>query len=252
MRRYALSHTTNRIDVELGARLFRHLMRLPRGYFETRAAGQIGVVPQENLLFNRTNHDNIALANPALPRGEVMRVAQLAGALEFIVQLPQGYDTVIEERGSNLPGGQRQRIAIARALSTLPRILILDEATSVLDYESERIVQQNMREIVRDRTVIIVAHDAIPADAADQALADPTRKGDRASQSLTPSAKPMTDLVFETRLRPDMRAIDVNGTPIALAPGMTVTVEVKTGTRRILEYLFSPLLETTGKAMRER
>ena len=119
---------------------------------------QIGVVLQENILFNRTIHENIALGDPAMPRAMVMHAAKLAGADEFIAQLPQGYDTVIEERGANLSGGQRQRIAIARALATNPRILILDEATSALDYDSERIIQENMRAIVRGRTVIIIAH----------------------------------------------------------------------------------------------
>ncbi|WP_338690804.1 type I secretion system permease/ATPase [Bradyrhizobium sp. 26S5] len=119
---------------------------------------QIGVVLQENLLFNRTIHENIALANPAMTRAQVMHVARLGGADEFIGALPQGYDTMIEERGSNLSGGQRQRIAIARALATNPRILILDEATSALDYESERIIQNNMRAITKGRTVIIIAH----------------------------------------------------------------------------------------------
>ena len=119
---------------------------------------QIGVVLQENMLFNRSIHENIALADPAAPRALVMQAARLAGADEFIAQLPQGYDTMIEERGANLSGGQRQRIAIARALVTNPRILILDEATSALDYESERIIQRNMRAIVRGRTVIIIAH----------------------------------------------------------------------------------------------
>ncbi|MBB4197748.1 type I secretion system permease/ATPase [Rhodoblastus sphagnicola] len=118
----------------------------------------IGVVLQENLLFNRSIHDNIALSNPAMPRAQVMNVARLAGADEFIGKLPQGYDTMIEERGANLSGGQRQRIAIARALSTNPPILIFDEATSALDYESERIVQRNMRQIVQNRTVFIIAH----------------------------------------------------------------------------------------------
>ena len=119
---------------------------------------QIGVVLQENILFNRSIHENIALGDPAMPRATVMHVAKLAGADEFISEMPQGYDTIIEERGANLSGGQRQRIAIARALATNPRILILDEATSALDYESERIVQENMRAIVRGRTVIIIAH----------------------------------------------------------------------------------------------
>ena len=119
---------------------------------------QIGVVLQENILFNRSIHENIALGDPAMPRVRVMQAAQLAGADEFIAQLPQGYDTILEERGANLSGGQRQRIAIARALATNPRILIFDEATSALDYESERIVQENMRAIARGRTVIIIAH----------------------------------------------------------------------------------------------
>jgi ATP-binding cassette, subfamily B, bacterial HlyB/CyaB len=118
----------------------------------------VGVVLQENLLFNRTIHDNIALSNPAMSREAVINLARLSGADEFIVKLPNGYETMIEERGANLSGGQRQRIAIARALSTNPPMLILDEATSALDYDSERIVLANMRQIVRGRTVIIIAH----------------------------------------------------------------------------------------------
>ncbi len=119
---------------------------------------QIGVVLQENILFNRTIHENIALGDPAMPRAMVMHAARLAGADEFVAQMPQGYDTMIEERGANLSGGQRQRLAIARALATNPRILIFDEATSALDYESERVVQENMRAISRGRTVLIIAH----------------------------------------------------------------------------------------------
>lgn len=118
----------------------------------------IGVVLQENLLFNRSIHDNIALANPTMPRAVVMQVARLAGADEFIDRLPDGYDSIVEERGSNLSGGQRQRLAIARALATNPPILIFDEATSALDYESERVIHRNMRHIVQGRTVIIIAH----------------------------------------------------------------------------------------------
>jgi len=118
----------------------------------------IGVVLQENLLFNRTIHENIALAAPSMSRAQVIQMARLAGAEEFINKLPEGYDTVLEERGANLSGGQRQRLAIARALATNPRILIFDEATSALDYESERIIQRNMRQIVKGRTVFIIAH----------------------------------------------------------------------------------------------
>ena len=119
---------------------------------------QVGVVLQENMLFNRTIRENIALADPGMPIEQVVQAAQLAGAHEFILELPQGYDTPVGERGASLSGGQRQRIAIARALVTNPRILIFDEATSALDYESERIIQQNMKHIVKGRTVIIIAH----------------------------------------------------------------------------------------------
>jgi subfamily B ATP-binding cassette protein HlyB/CyaB len=119
---------------------------------------QIGVVLQENLLFNRSVRENIGLSHPAMPLEQVMAAAQLAGAHEFIVRLPQGYDTIVEERGVNLSGGQRQRLAIARALVTQPRILILDEATSALDAESEAIVQRNLKAMAHGRTVIIIAH----------------------------------------------------------------------------------------------
>jgi subfamily B ATP-binding cassette protein HlyB/CyaB len=132
---------------------------------------QIGVVLQESTLFNRSIHDNIALANPAMPRAHVIAVARLAGADEFIARLPLGYDTQIEERGTNLSGGQRQRIAIARALATQPRILIFDEATSALDYESERSIQTNMRQIVQGRTVIVIAHRLAAVRTCDKIIA---------------------------------------------------------------------------------
>jgi ATP-binding cassette, subfamily B, bacterial HlyB/CyaB len=119
---------------------------------------QLGVVLQENVLFNRSVRDNIALADPAMPMEQVIAAATLAGAHEFILGLPEGYDTIVGERGSSLSGGQKQRIAIARALVANPRILIFDEATSALDYETERVIQQNMQEIAKGRTVFIIAH----------------------------------------------------------------------------------------------
>lgn len=119
---------------------------------------QIGIVLQDNILFNRSIRDNIALADPGLPIERIIAAAKLAGAHEFILELPEGYDTIVGERGDSLSGGQRQRVAIARALITDPRILIFDEATSALDYESERVIQENMKAIAKGRTVIIVAH----------------------------------------------------------------------------------------------
>jgi ATP-binding cassette, subfamily B, bacterial HlyB/CyaB len=119
---------------------------------------QIGVVLQENLLFNRSVRENIAIADPAAPIEAVIRAAQLAGAHEFVSELPEGYDTIVGEQGSSLSGGQRQRIAIARALFTNPRVLIFDEATSALDYESEAIIQRNMAQICQGRTVLVIAH----------------------------------------------------------------------------------------------
>jgi subfamily B ATP-binding cassette protein HlyB/CyaB len=119
---------------------------------------QIGVVLQENFLFNRSIRDNIALRDPAIPMETVIQAAKLAGAHDFILELKEGYDTLVGEHGSNLSGGQRQRIAIARALVTNPRVLIFDEATGALDYESERIIHDNMRAICAGRTVIIIAH----------------------------------------------------------------------------------------------
>ncbi len=119
---------------------------------------QIGVVLQENYLFNRSVRDNIALADSGFALDRVIQAAKLAGAHDFIMELPQGYDTSLGEHGTGLSGGQRQRIAIARALITNPRLLIFDEATSALDYESEAIIQQNLAQICKGRTVFMIAH----------------------------------------------------------------------------------------------
>jgi subfamily B ATP-binding cassette protein HlyB/CyaB len=131
---------------------------------------QLGIVLQENILFNRSIRDNIALAEPGMPIGRVITAATLAGAHDFILELPEGYDTIVGERGSSLSGGQRQRIAIARALITEPHVLIFDEATSALDYESERVIQQNMAQIATGRTVFIIAHRLSTVRFADRIL----------------------------------------------------------------------------------
>jgi ATP-binding cassette, subfamily B, bacterial HlyB/CyaB len=131
---------------------------------------QMGIVLQDNILFNRSIHDNIALAEPGIRHERVIAAATMAGAHEFIVELPEGYDTIVGERGSSLSGGQRQRIAIARALLTEPRVLIFDEATSALDYESEQIFQRNLAQISVGRTVIIVAHRLSTVRFADRIL----------------------------------------------------------------------------------
>ncbi|CAB3752651.1 Toxin RTX-I translocation ATP-binding protein [Paraburkholderia solisilvae] len=129
---------------------------------------QIGVVLQESVLFNRSVRDNIALADPGAPLDAIIRAARLAGAHDFIVELPQGYDTPVGEHGATLSGGQRQRIAIARALIHNPRILVFDEATSALDYESERAVHDNMRVMCSGRTVLVIAHRLSAVRLADR------------------------------------------------------------------------------------
>lgn len=131
----------------------------------------IGVVLQENILFNRTLRENIALAEPAMSLDRVIEAARLAGAHDFITELPHGYDTQIVERGVNLSGGQRQRIAIARALVTNPKILILDEATSALDAESEEVIRRNLKAIAKGRTVLIIAHRLSAVRECDNIIA---------------------------------------------------------------------------------
>ena len=131
---------------------------------------QLGVVLQENTLFTRSIRDNIALSNPALPIETIIEAAKLAGAHEFICELREGYDTKVGEHGTGLSGGQRQRIAIARALISNPRILIFDEATSALDYESESIIQDNMKQICAGRTVLIIAHRLSAVRDADRII----------------------------------------------------------------------------------
>ncbi len=131
---------------------------------------QIGVVTQQTLLFNDTVRNNIAYGRPDIPQEEVEKVAKAADAHDFIMKLPQGYDTIIGEQGVLLSGGQRQRISIARALLKDAPILILDEATSSLDTESEREVQQALDRLMENRTVLVIAHRLSTVRGADRIL----------------------------------------------------------------------------------
>ena len=119
---------------------------------------QIGIVPQETVLFNGSVYENILYGDLAANKDQVIAAAQAANAHEFIIAMPEGYDTQIGERGSKLSGGQRQRIAIARAILKDPRVLILDEATSALDAESEKLVQGALDKLMVGRTSFVIAH----------------------------------------------------------------------------------------------
>jgi subfamily B ATP-binding cassette protein HlyB/CyaB len=119
---------------------------------------KIGVVLQEAFLFSGTIRENIALPRPDAPMEHIIQVAKISGVHEFVSQLAEGYDTLVGERGSTLSGGQKQRLAIARALIVDPKILIFDEATSSLDYESEKLIQDNINQIKSGRTTLIIAH----------------------------------------------------------------------------------------------
>jgi ATP-binding cassette, subfamily B, bacterial HlyB/CyaB len=130
----------------------------------------LGVVLQENFLFRGTIRDTIAASKAHATFEEVVRAARLAGAEEFIERLPAGYETFIQEGSTNLSGGQRQRLAIARALMSDPRILMLDEATSSLDADSEAIVNANLQQIAEGRTLIIISHRLSSLVEADRIL----------------------------------------------------------------------------------
>jgi len=131
---------------------------------------QIGVVDQDTFLFGGTIRENISIAHPEASLEEIIAVARLAGADDFIKQMPAGYETQIGEGGGMLSGGQRQRLAIARALLGNPRLLLLDEATSHLDSESERIIQNNLKTILKGRTSVIIAHRLSTVRHADLIL----------------------------------------------------------------------------------
>jgi subfamily B ATP-binding cassette protein MsbA len=130
----------------------------------------LGVVLQDNFLFDGTIAENIAFSRPHATPAEIERVARVAHAHDFVMAFEQGYDTIVGERGVKLSGGQRQRIAIARAVLADPRILILDEATSSLDSESEGLIQDGLRRLRRGRTTFVIAHRLSTIRSADQIL----------------------------------------------------------------------------------
>ncbi len=142
------------------------LRRIP--LIELRSA--IGIVPQEPLLFAGSVAENIAFGRPEATTADIEDAARSAHAHDFILDLAAGYDTVVGERGIRLSGGQRQRIAIARIFLKSPEILILDEATSSLDTESERLVEQALEAAMHDRTTLIIAHRLTTVRRADRVL----------------------------------------------------------------------------------
>ena len=131
---------------------------------------QIGVVLQENFLFSTTIRENIAYGRPNASQEEIETAAKAAAAHDFITALPQGYDTVVGERGVGLSGGQRQRVAIARALLADPRILILDDSTSSVDLETERVIQEALNRLMEGRTTFVIAQRLSTVQRADKIL----------------------------------------------------------------------------------
>ena len=131
---------------------------------------QFGIVTQEVILFNDTVAVNIAYGKPEADREEIITASKAAYAHDFIVELPQGYDTIIGERGMTLSGGQRQRLSIARAILKNPPILILDEATSSLDTASEMMVQGAIENLMKNRTTFVIAHRLSTIKRADRII----------------------------------------------------------------------------------
>ena len=130
----------------------------------------IAYVPQEPMLFHRSLRENIAYGKPDATDAEIIDAAKQANAWEFIEQLPEGLDTTVGERGVKLSGGQRQQIAIARAIIKDAPILILDEATSALDSESERLIQDALQKLMKNRTSIVIAHRLSTVSQLDRIL----------------------------------------------------------------------------------
>jgi len=172
----------------------------------------MGVVSQDTVLLNNTVFANIAYGSPGASRERVQAAAEAANAAGFIRQLPQGLDTVLGERGTRLSGGQRQRIAIARALLRDPPILILDEATSALDTESERLVQQAIDRLMRERTVLVIAHRlATVRDADEIVVLDDGRIAQRGTHDELYRAGGLYRRLHDLQFREDDAAVGARG-----------------------------------------
>ena len=141
-----------------------------RGLTQDSLRAAIGVVPQDTVLFNDTIGYNIAYGRPGATQSEIEEAARLAQVHDFVLRLPDGYDTRVGERGLKLSGGEKQRVAIARTILKNPRILILDEATSALDTRTEQDIQAALRRLARDRTTLTIAHRLSTVVDADQII----------------------------------------------------------------------------------
>ena len=189
--------------------------------------GQLGIVLQENFLFDGTIADNIRYANPHASMDEVVAAAKIAYCDEFVDGFADGYKTVVGERGVRLSGGQRQRVAIARAILADPRILILDEATSSLDSESEAKIQEALRSLRRGRTTFVIAHRLSTIRSADQILviedgrdrrARHARRADGARRSVPAAARPAVRRGTRSLHQP-RRGLHAGARAAAAAPG---------------------------------
>ena len=155
-------------DINEGSITFDDIHIKDASIFELRQ--QIGIVSQESILFNTTVRENIAFGKPDASDEEIIQAAKIANAHDFIIDLDDGYSAGIGERGNKLSGGQKQRLSIARAVLKNPQILILDEATSALDTESEKLVQEALDNLMKDRTSLVIAHRLSTIKKADQII----------------------------------------------------------------------------------
>jgi len=164
---------------------------------------QIGIVLQETTLFAATVRENIAFGDPEATQAEVITAAKAAQAHDFIRAMPDGYETVVGERGSTLSGGQKQRVAIARALLKDPRILILDDATSSVDTETERLIQKALANLMKGRTSFVIAQRLSTVRMADQTLVlDEGRVAARGTHETLLETSEIYAQIYEQQLRP--------------------------------------------------